>query len=430
MAGHGLDTWVPYAGLTGGDRMKCWNPLRNLSLCALGAWGVGLILCRMLGLSAADSLIPALVGGVCSFLAVLSLPRDQTTAGILLSIGVLFAAALGLFRFRAVLPLLCLIATALLTFGAVLLGNRGFYGPLGCWSVVLMTLATSLTPPSEPLWKTCVGLGALLSLGLTLDGFRDISLRRSHHLGRDASANSTSHLQASSLRLLLLFLAGALMAAAGILGLWSLISDGVQWLFHLLLTGTGAVGYGFSMVLKCIMDFFLWLLSLIPKLPEGGSSGGGTTYEKPVYTGGPGSPFSTLLLVIVTVVGCVAVAAVVGTAILRNKRPRSTAPELSDYVDEIERLERPKWKPFSHRKHTSRMRDYQGPMKIRFAFQQLLRSRKRDDPSAYTKTPNELRQEGRPDEDILINAYNRVRYGGLGVTDAELDAAERVVKQL
>ncbi len=389
-----------------------------------------MILCRMLGLPAADSLIPALVGGACSFLAVLSLPRGQTTAGILLTVGVLFAAALGLFWFRAVLPLLCLIATALLTFGAVMLGNRGFYGPLGCWSVVLMALATSLTPPSEPLWQTCAGLGALLALGLTLDGFRDISLRRSHHLGRNAPANSTAHLQASSLRLLFLFLAGALMAATGILGLWSLISGGVQWLFHLLLTGTGAVGYGFAMVLKCIMDFFLWLLSLIPKLPEGGNSGVGTTYEKPVYTGGPGSPFSTLLLVIATVAGCVAVAAVVGTAILRKKQPRSAAPEPCDYVDEIERLARPKWRPFSNRKRAARMRDYQGPMKIRFAFQQLLQSRKRDDPSAYAKTPNELRRADCPDEDILISAYNRVRYGGLGVTDAELDAAERVVKQL
>ena len=410
--------------------MKYWNPLRNVLLCTLGAWGVGLILCRMLGLPAADSLIPALVGGACSFLAVFSLPRGQTTAGILLTIGVLFAAALGLFWFRAVLPLLCLIATALLTFGAVMLGNRGFYGPLGCWSVVLTTLAM---PPGPVLFPSLERLrrprGAAFS-GADPGRLRDISLRRSHHLGRNAPANSTARLHASSLRLLFLFLAGALMAATGILGLWSLISGGVQWLFHLLLTGTGAVGYGFAMVLKCIMDFFLWLLSLIPKLPEGGNSGVGTTYEKPVYTGGPGSPFSTLLLVIATVAGCVAVAAVVGTSILRKKQPRSAAPEPCDYVDEIERLARPKWRPFSNRKRAARMRDYQGPMKIRFAFQQLLQSRKRDDPSAYAKTPNELRRADCPDEDILISAYNRVRYGGLGVTDAELDAAERVVKQL
>ena len=96
-----------------------------------------------------------------------------------------------------------------------------------------------------------------------------------------------------------------------------------------------------------------------------------------------------------------------------------------DYVEEYEALERPKWRLF-HRKRKERHPDYQGAMKVRYAFQTLLRNRMKQDPTAYTKTPNELRKE--QDTDDLIDAYNRVRYGDGNVPQGQLENVEKWLK--
>ena len=67
-------------------------------------------------------------------------------------------------------------------------------------------------------------------------------------------------------------------------------------------------------------------------------------------------------------------------------------------------------------------------MKIRFAFQQLLRRREQTEPMACAKTPNELREQDSADADTVIDAYNRVKYGLGNVTEQELQAARRYVK--
>ena len=144
---------------------------------------------------------------------------------------------------------------------------------------------------------------------------------------------------------------------------------------------------------------------------------------------GSGSLLTTVLFVLLVAVGVALLAGAAGTAMLRSRRGKARNAQEPDYVDEVEALKRPRRRLFDWLKHRTGPRsDYHGAMKIRFAFQQLLRRRKETDSTAYAKTPNELRQPGQADQDALIDAYNRVRYGHGGVTEADIAAAERVLK--
>lgn len=406
--------------------MKLWSILRSVLLCFLGTWGAGLIVCRVLGLAPGDSLILAIGGGLCGSLSALCQSRGRVVSGVLLGLGLLCAAGLGA-SLGGPLPLLFAVVAGLLCFGAVTLGGWGFYGPLGVWSVVIWSVSILLSGAFGGSWQWASGLAALLSLGLTLDGFRENSVRRGRLLSRDVPLGEAFGLLGNSRLLLGLFLCLAVAAALGLMGVFSLIFGGIKLLGHFLLTGTGKLGYTVALLLGKLIT---WLLSLLPSLPSQESAAGRTEFKFDMEPYDGGSPGSTLLFVMLLVVGAVALVTASGLWILRKKRhKKETAPELCDYVDEIERLERPKWRPFSRRgRKKAKMSDYRGAMKIRFAFQQLLKRRLEEDGTARSKTPNELRRAGHPDEDTLIDSYNRVRYGNRGVTEAEIAAAERVVK--
>lgn len=408
--------------------MKLWNILRSVCLCALGSWGAGLILCRVLGLAPAASLPLCFGGGLCGSLAFLCQNRGRVFSGMLLGLGLLCAAALG-YMLGGLRPLLFSVAAGLLCFGAVTLGSCGFYGPLGVWSVVILSGSTLLAGAFGPGWQGASALGAAICLGLTLDGFRENSVRKGRLLHRDTPMGNAFGLTGNSRLLLGLFFLAAVAAALGIMGVFSLISGGLRQLGHFLLTGTGKLGYIVAMLLGKLIT---WLLSLLPNAPgESRSFSDSTDFKFDLEPYDGGSPGSTLLFVMLLVVGAVALVTVSGLLILRKKRHKKEAvPEICDYVDEIERLERPKWRSFSRwRRKTVKVSNYRGAMKIRFAFQQFLKKRLAEDSAARTKTPNELRREGHPDEDTLIDSYNRVRYGNRDVTEEELAAAERVCKK-
>ena len=118
-----------------------------------------------------------------------------------------------------------------------------------------------------------------------------------------------------------------------------------------------------------------------------------------------------------------------GIAAMQHSRRAGILALMRDYIDEIERLERPIRKRRKWFNRKQRFDDFDSPaMKIRFAFQQLLRRREQTEPMACTKTPNELREQDSADADVVIDAYNRVKYGLGNVTEQELQAARRYVK--
>lgn len=268
----------------------------------------------------------------------------------------------------------------------------------------------------------------LLAIVLTLDGFRDSAMRKAQLQDRYVKRLSNP--------------SGILGYSVLLLGIMLPVLLGIGLLAMLLGDRlTGALGkislgsaHGASKLLYwlnwLITTFLEWFRSLFgtPDKP-GGTGGGGDDYVPDIYTGGPGSWLLTILLVAATAVLLLSVAAGAGTVLLRQrKRPREEA-ENQDYIDEIEQLERPARKRRKWFERKQRMEDFESPsMKIRFAFQQLLRRREQTEPMAYTKTPNELREQDKADANAIINAYNRVKYGTGAVTEQELQAARRYVK--
>jgi hypothetical protein len=175
-----------------------------------------------------------------------------------------------------------------------------------------------------------------------------------------------------------------------------------------------------------------WFSDLFPDIPEDEPSGASTaSNEQPIYTGGDGSWLSTVLLVLLFVALAIGLCAAAGACLLRARKRAKKQETVSDFVDEVEKLERPKG--FLRRKQRGRQKlsDFRSPnMKLRFVFQQLLRKKQKTQPQAITKTPNELRDDTVQDEETVISAYNRVKYAQGEVTPEELQAAERYLKHL
>ena len=402
------------------------NQLQGDVLGALGALGAGLIYCRALDLAPVFSLIPAAAGLLGGITGTLSFGRSNLTAGLLLGLSALAGFWGGLYGLEGIVGGLFTAAAATLVFAAISFWGYGFCGHLGCWSVILLASALFLTRSFGAWWQTLASLCTVLSLLLTLDGFRDNALRKSQHLGSGAPMTDPGHIRRGSLRLFLLFLLGSLLAA--LLG----------YLLVTLLSGSAAQLW--AQVRETAMAFYNWLGVWIERfrawflgLFQPGVDRD-TTHVKEIRGGKPlpgiVAAAGTALMVICFIIGMgLFVGAILAVRHIVRVRPKVTRQTV-DFVDEIEDLERPKGRLRSllRRRVFGKMSDYQGAMKIRFAFQQLLRRRRETDPMAYTKTPNELRQPGQADQDALIDAYNRVRYGQGGVSEEDIAAAERVLK--
>lgn len=401
---------------------RIFGPLRGTLLGILGAFGAGLILARVLGLEPWYSLLlagAALLGGTSG---AWGFGTGQRQAGLLLGLAAALSFLLGGFLTRGFFAALGAGTAAVLVFAGVYFGGYGFCGPLGCWSVVLPVSAIFLSGSPGARWQTLAALCAIAALVLALDGFRDISLRRGQHLGKGDRLGDPGGVQGGTLRMYLLFLLGSLLAAAILMGLGSLLAQGMKELGRFLLYGTGRFGYFLAQLLRMFMR---WLVGLQPDPPI--EKGHSSDYDEPIYTGGPGSPTSSLILILLIGLAVVAMGIFAGSHILR-KRPRQRQNVSSmDYVDEIEPLEHPKRRLRDWFPKKPRARDYQGSMKIRFAFQELLRRREKDDPRAVSKTPNELRRD-QAREGALIDAYNQVRYSGREATADQVAAAEAYLR--
>ncbi len=403
--------------------MKCLGQVRNVLLCGLGSLGAGVLLTGLLGLPAYQIALFVAAGLLGSGIGAITLEKSQKWLIGLLSGGLVVTVVAGMVCLRDGFAAILLTVLYALTAGASVLGGFGYYGPTGWWCLVILALAY-LTGQDNGMLLVAM----LLAIVLTLDGFRDSAMRKAQLQDRYVKRLSNP--------------SGILGYSVLLLGIMLPVLLGIGLLAMLLGDRlTGALGkislgsaHGASKLLYwlnwLITTFLEWFRSLFgtPDKP-GGTGGGGDDYVPDIYTGGPGSWLLTILLVAATAVLLLSVAAGAGTVLLRQrKRPREEA-ENQDYIDEIEQLERPARKRRKWFERKQRMEDFESPsMKIRFAFQQLLRRREQTEPMAYTKTPNELREQDKADANAIINAYNRVKYGTGAVTEQELQAARRYVK--
>lgn len=403
--------------------MKCLGQVRNVLLCGLGSLGAGVLLTGLLGLPAYQIALFVAAGLLGSGIGAITLEKSQKWLIGLLSGGLVVTVVAGMVCLRDGFAAILLTVLYALTAGASVLGGFGYYGPTGWWCLVILALAY-LTGQDNGMLLVAM----LLAIVLTLDGFRDSAMRKAQLQDRYVKRLSNP--------------SGILGYSVLLLGIMLPVLLGIGLLAMLLGDRlTGALGkislgsaHGASKLLYwlnwLITTFLEWFRSLFgtPDKP-GGTGGGGDDYVPDIYTGGPGSWLLTILLVAATAVLLLSVAAGAGTVLLRQrKRPREEA-ENQDYIDEIEQLERPARKRRKWFERKQRMEDFESPsMKIRFAFQQLLRRREQTEPMAYTKTPNELRKQDKADANAIINAYNRVKYGTGAVTEQELQAARRYVK--
>lgn len=402
--------------------MKMLGPIRTALLCCLGSLGAGILLTGLLGLPEHHTALFAAAGLLGSGIGAIILGKSQKWMIGLLCGGMLAAISAGILCLKDGMAMIFLAIVYALSAGAAIMGGYSYYGPTGWWCLAILALAYLRGA------HTGVLLGAmLLGLVLTLDGFRDSTMRKAQLKDQYVRRlDNPSGILGYSVMLLGILL--PIMLGLGLLAM--LLGDQL----------TGALGKvgarsapGLQKVLTwiqgLILAFIKWFRSLFHFKKGIDSAEAPGDYVPKQYSGGSGSWLMTILLVTATAVLLLSVAAGAGTVLLRRqKRPREES-EPQDYIDEIEQLERPIRKRRKWFNRKQRFDDLESPaMKIRFSFQQLLRRREQTEPMACTKTPNELRERESADANTVIDAYNRVKYGMGNVTEQELLAAKRYVK--
>lgn len=402
--------------------MKMLGPIRTALLCCLGSLGAGILLTGLLGLPEYHIALFVAAGLLGSGIGAITLEKPQKWMIGLLCGGMLAAIAAGILCLKDGMAMVFLAIVYALSAGAAIMGGYSYYGPTGWWCLAILALAYLRGAHTDVL------LGAmLLGLVLTLDGFRASTMRKAQLKDQYVRRlDNPSGILGYSLMLLCILV--PIMLGLGLLAM--LLGDRL----------TGALGKvgarsapGLLKVLTwiqgLILAFIKWFRSLFHFKKGIDSAEPPGDYVPEQYSGGTGSWLMTILLVTATAILLLSVAAGAGTVLLRRqKRPREEA-EVQDYIDEIEQLERPVRKRRKWFNRKQRFEDFESPaMKIRFAFQQLLRRREQTEPMACTKTPNELREQDSADANAVIDAYNRVKYGMGSVTEQELQAAKRYVK--
>ena len=402
--------------------MKELGPIRTVLLCCLGSLGAGILLTGLLSLQEYHTALFVAAGLLGSGIGAITLEKSRKWVIGLLCGGLIAAILAGILCLKDGMAMIFLAIVYALSAGAAMVGGYGYYGPTGWWCLAILALAYLLGK------HTGVLFGAmLLGLVLTLDGFRAGTMRKAQLKDQYARRlDNPAGILGYSVMLLCIML--PVLLGVGLL---------TMLLGNQLTHALGIVGArsapGLLKVMTwiqgLILAFWEWFRSLFhfkKGIDSAGASGG---YVPKQYSGGAGSWLLTILLVVATTVLLLSIAAGAGTILLRRqKRPREES-EVQDYIDEIERLERPIRKRRKWFQRKQRFDDFDSPaMKIRFAFQQLLRRREQTEPMACTKTPNELREQDSADADMLIDAYNRVKYGPGNVTEQELQAARRYVK--
>lgn len=411
---------------------KRLGQLRSILLCGLGGFGAGLSLCVLMGFPPVKALTLAAAGVLGGTFGAMTMERSDLAAGCLFGASILSGLLMGAFCFRATTSTMVTMIVSGLSAGALMVGGYGFYGPVGVWNILLLALGLwasgARSGISQP-WRWGALSGMVLALILTMDGFREKSMREAQLRDRHSPGlGNPSHILGHSYLLLGIFLIAALSLGVATMGLGGTLVQGTK---HTASGGAGIVSKILGWIIWAITAFLKWFSSLF-HAPSDKDSFEIDSVEKPQYSGGDGSWLSTLLMILIIVTVVFFLTALVGAALVRARKKTKQTEEIPDYIDEIEMLERPKWDVFRKRvQRKQQLRDFEDPaMKIRFVFQQLLRSKQKKDVLAFTRTPNELEDISVPDEAIVIRAYNRVKYARRSVSAAELETAERYWKNL
>jgi hypothetical protein len=265
----------------------------------------------------------------------------------------------------------------------------------------------------------------IASAGLTLDGFRERSLRRGLlQNDPDQLAHGPMGFWRNSLGMTAIFLVGAILLAVVVYFLGKLLLFGGKILLAWLSGGASAA---YNKIAPVLERFRSWILSHFNNYqPEGNGPSGGTRNVEPL----PGIVVvGSVLLLVLTIIGGAGILVGLLAVVWRfhGKRPKKLRTvQTQDYVDQVEDLDRPKLR-FRWPWRKEKISDYAGAMQVRFAFRHLLKLRLKQDPLAYAKTPNQLRRQEDGDENRLIEVYNRVRYAHQPVTAADLELAQRFV---
>lgn len=408
--------------------VKFWSQLRAVALGTIGSLAVGVILCRLLGLRPEDCLCYCWAGIMGALSGMAANHVKGKVGWFSFAAGIIFAMTPQMLFLPGYLSKMGGAGAFLLCFGAQIASGWGFYGPLGVWATLLSGVSVFVGRAMGPIisWvTTACALGALL---LTLDGFRDGSLRKAFHRKREHRASgATEELRRFHLLLCLGFLAMAVVAAmvsfSFVSGLIDTVKTGIS---H----GFGGIFSIFNWLFRAIEWVIQWFSDLFPDLiDDPNPTGGGDIPEEPIYTGGPGSPLSTIIMIIIFVGICLAVTGIVASGALKARKTPKDTEESVDYVDEVERLQRPPRAPSRRKERRGKYRDITDPaMKLRFVFRKLLLAKMKDDGRTITKTPNELMDPTVQDEPELVEAYNLLRYGNRPVTEKQLEIAERYLK--
>ena len=312
------------------------------------------------------------------------------------------------------------MAAAIAVYLAVFTGGYGFPAKLGLVTMTALLIDLLMT---TGIYQSMSCIAAIAAGILTMDGMRDRSLRKAQLQNQiDRVSHGGTGLSANSVMLTAWFLIGAVLAAMVSYLLLRLLWIGILALISKL---SGPAGDLFAWLRAMHQRFYAWFISHFQYTPEG------PHVKEEIddamdWTPGTGLLMtSSVLMIALFIIGAGMIAAVGTVFVYQARKPKANPSDTPmDYVEEYEALERPKLRLF-RRKRREKPTDYQGAMKVRYAFQTLLRNRMKLDPVAYTKTPNELRKAQDTLEDELIDAYNRVRYGDGNVPQGQLENVEK-----
>ena len=378
--------------------------------------GVGLLLCRMLRYDVRFLWLLTGLGGMAGILASIAIPRKRVCQGICIGVTVIASGIGGAWLIGNLWGGVYAMAAAI----AVYLAGYGFPAKLGIVTVTALMIDLLMT---TGIYQGISCVTAIAAGILTMDGMRERSMRKAQLQNQiDRVLHGGTGLHANSVMLTTLFLIGAVLAAMVSYLLLRLIWMGILALISKL---SGPAGDMFAWLRAMQQRFYAWFISHFQYTPEGPHV---TEDFDDAMDWTPGTGLlmtSSVLMIALFIIGAGMIAAAGAVFVYQVRKPKANPSDKPmDYVEEYEKLERPKWRLF-HRKRKERHPNYQGPMKVRYAFQILLQQRMKTDHSAFAKTPNELRE---PDENDLIDAYNRVRYGDGNVPQGQLENVEKWLK--
>ena len=362
--------------------------LRTVLICALGAFGGGIIFCRAMGYGPEGALLFSLCSLGIGWAAGWSLTKKWLLAipgGVL---GIICILACGLFHGDAAMATFTAVAGAVSLLGVRLCGF-GFHGGVGAWSLTLSVLGLLFSMGYSPFYQTVSAVAAILDLLFYLEALRYGSLRKGHFLKDDVPSLGRSQLQ--SIGHFVVFLAYALPAGLLFWLLWLVIGDVVLDGLKNAAKGTGGL---IAAIAQAIEDFYIWLLQFFRMDPpvdrsRADNDGGGRGFSVGVQ--GLLSAAGTVAMVVAACFFITGVGIYVARKGFQLVRRQHQEEDYEDFDEELERPKRNLIRRFLSRFQKQRISDFSDPtMKVRFAFQQLLRKKQKEQGSVFHKTPNEL----------------------------------------